>query len=155
MFPEFESYNSLTNQGMTPPVPGAVTDATTQQYETTQRAQSILEAITRMGAAGGITTGTSSEVSPAVAWLQQIADLGQDFGVSGATEMMTPMQLQALMAALDPLLAEAKGSGSQVSAYAEIARMLTDPFYSSGDVFPRTQGANGQMAFGQPNRTIF
>lgn len=155
MFPEFESYNSLTNQGMTPPVPSEVTDATTQQYETTQRAQSILEAITRMGAAGGIKTGTSSEVSPAVAWLQQIADLGKDFGISGATEMMTPAQLQALMAALDPLLAEAKGTGSKVAPYAEIARMLTEPFYSAGKVFPRSTGANGQMAFGQPNRTIF
>lgn len=155
MFPEFESYNSLTNQGMTPPVPGEVTDATTQQYETTQRAQSILEAITRMGAAGGIKTGTSSEVSPAVAWLQQIADLGQDFGISNTTDMMTPTQLQALMAALDPLLAEAKGTGSKVAPYAEIARMLTDPFYSAGKVFPRSAGANGQMAFGQPNRRIF
>lgn len=155
MFKQFESYNPLTNQGLTPPVPSEITDATKDPYESRQRAMQMLDAIQRMGKAGKIKTGTGQKVPAGVAWLQQIADVLQDFGIGGATENLTSAQVQQLRAALDPLLAEGKGSGSKVSQYAEIARMITEPFFSAGQLWPTSQGAGGQFVYGTPNRNIF
>jgi len=155
IFPDvFGSYNRLTNDSLTPPVPGEPGTNEQREYASVERAQKILDAITKMTAAGGMKSGVGSEVPAPIAWLQSIADLYKDSGISGATEMPTATNLQGLLAGLDPLAAETEGSGP-LSAYKELARMIMAPFRSMGELWPRTKGANGQMAFGQPNRTIF
>jgi hypothetical protein len=151
MFKEFGSYNPLTNNAFTTPAVN-MTDDMTRNYQNSKRARGMLQALTAMQQASG---AGEEQWGPGYAWLQQLGDVMGDWGQSGATEMMTPVQQQQMLAALDPLLAESKGSGSAVSPYAELGRMLTQPFFSAGPLSPRTQGAQGQQVFGAPNPLLY
>ena len=84
-----------------------------------------------------------------------IADVLGDWGSEGQHNRMTATEMQAMQAALDPLLAEAKGSGSKVSQFSEIARMITEPFFSAGQLWPKSQGTGGQVVYGAPNPRLF
>jgi hypothetical protein len=151
MFKQFKGYNPETQTGFGA-IPVDMTDDLRNQYDSQSRAMGLMDTLTKMQKASG---GKEKQWGPGYQWLRQLGDVMGDWGLTGATNSLTATEMQQRAAALDPLLAEGQGSGSKVSPYSEIARMLTQPFFSAGQLMPRTQGANGQMAFGQPNYTLF
>lgn len=65
---------------------------------------------------------------------------------------MTRAQAQALLAALDPLLA--MGQSGELGAYGPLAEALGIPFFTGGEMFPFTKTDTGYL-FGKPSKKLW
>ena len=142
-FPDpFSGYNpQYTNF----PVPPEVTTEMQDYYTSANYAAQVLGALANFQQAAGAAGGTTG---PGVQFLQQLMDVMKDFG--GLTgEGQTNFQYESMLAALDPLLGQA--ASGDLAVYQELARMLTQPFFSQGALMPTYIGPNGEPIYGTPN----
>lgn len=128
------------------PAPTNITTDLTRRYGSTERAKQMLSALDTMRSASG---RAETDFGPGYAYLRNVADTLQDFGSQGA-DLQTRQQIIQMYGALDPLLAETKQDN--LSAYSEISRAMTQPFFSAGQVIPVSKDANGNWIFGQANK---
>jgi hypothetical protein len=120
--------------------------------EGSERAQGMLSSLQAMA---GATGKKFKEFGKGGEWLSTIAQTLKQYGAQGQTNMLTPVERAQMLAALDPILAEGKGQGSKVAPFAEIARMITQPFFSAGPVSPVAKTPYGSLASGQRNPLLF
>lgn len=143
LLPEaFGDYDLEKLPGFTPPV----LDTTLRnQMMSAGRAQATLDTLSKVAQATG---KSEAELGPGYSFLRDVAATIKQFGGTGSEPMLKQNQLQ-LQAALDPLFAEAKNEN--VAAFGPLARMLAQPFYSSGQLFTGGRSKSGQPFFGLPN----
>lgn len=138
----FGDYDLEKLPAFTPPV----LDTTLRnQMLSAGRAQAALDTLSKVAQATG---KSEAELGPGYSFLRDVAATVKQFGGSGSEPMLKQQQLQ-LQAALDPLFAEAKNEN--VAAFGPLARMLAQPFYSSGQLFTGGRSKSGQPFFGLPN----
>jgi hypothetical protein len=114
-----------------------------------ERATRVMSALTAMQKASGVG---EEQWGPGYSWLMRMANTMQDYGDYGATTSITNQQRAEMMARLDPLLAE--GKNENLSPYAEIGRMLTQPFFTNAPFNARSTTPTG-IQFGNRNPTLF
>lgn len=139
------------------PVPSEVPTALRQRFQSSDRAQQALEALTNMAQS---INRTPDDFGPGYGFLEQILDVLQDFGGGGeffgdapTLEGQTRLERQQMRAALDPLLAETKGQA--LSSFGPLAQMLSSPFFSSEPLAPQTETIAGNVIPGRPNPRLF
>lgn len=130
-------------------VPTEISTELRRSFQSSQRAEAMLGALSNMAAAAG---KTEKDLGPGYAYLRQIADTMRDYGAVGGEEQTRAQQVQ-LLGALDPLMAESKGD--YLSAYGGVARMISNPFFSAGRLLPVTRLPDGTFRFGEPNPKFF
>lgn len=148
LFPEgFNIYNPERVQYTFPQE--EVTSADRQRFLSAQHAQRTLEALDKVKAASG---KEEKDLGPGYKYVRQIAQAMKDFG--GTSEgVQTRRQTRDLFSTLDPLLAESKGEA--LGAYGEIARAMTQPFFSAGRLVDVARDEQGNWTFGRANRKWF
>ncbi len=126
-----------------PTPPATLTTDTKRYYQSQERAQAILSALdTKAKASGQATFG------PGYGFLQQVVSILRDFGAQGGNGQTRRQQLQ-MLAALDPLMAEAKSD--TLSAYGPVAQAISSPFFSAGQIRPVMKDSTGKWIFGAYN----
>ena len=148
MYPDtFAAYNPETQKRM--PEIASEMDTDQRRWMTSQqRAKQILSTLDKVRG----LMGKDEKSGPGYDYLRQLGSIMRDFGAEKG-EGQTRQQYSQMMGALDPLAAETQGS--QLSAYSELTRMLTQPYYTAGRVTPTSQLENGQTVFGEPIRNYF
>jgi hypothetical protein len=141
MYPEFAGYGADANPGYLPP-PTEMDSGSVNQFLSASRSQQITNALEKMAAASG---RKKEEFGPGYSYFKQLASTLGEYGAKGAGEGITRTRYQQLLGQLDPMLAES--GGGQLGAYGAIAKMLTNPFFSAGQL--------GNVIFGSPNAKYF
>jgi len=149
MDPEFFGAYSPETVPFIPP-PDITTDLR-RSYQSSQRAESALSALSNMLAAAG---QSPEKGGPGYQYLRQTADVLRDFGGPNSGENITATNIQSMLGALDPLFAEGKGN-SALAAYEPLARMFSQPFFSAGSIYPTSKLPNGRIIMGAPNPRYF
>ena len=106
-------------------------------FGSSQRASEALQALSNMREA--TVQGNRWKLGPGYTWLQSL------LGAMGATRDLSPNNGQRLTAtqtlqmlgALDPLLAQ--GQSQEIGPVANIGRLLSQPFFSGGNIFGSKQ----------------
>lgn len=122
-----------------------------QEYQTTNAAQQQLNALMSMATSMGVDP---SKLGPGFKYIQQIAGAMKSFGASNNPEEgWTSMQKQKYMDAADPLLAAASGTGTPLSAFAPLAKMMTQPYFGNQEapLYPSKDPVTGQVVWAQRN----
>jgi hypothetical protein len=147
MYPDtFGGYNPETTN--MPDIPGTVETQERRLMTSAKRAKQLLGTLNMVKQASPAGT----EFGPGYAYLRQLASVMRDFGAK-RNAGQTRQQYAQMAGALDPLAAETQGS--QLSAFSELTRMLSQPYYTAGRVTPTSQLENGQTVFGEPIRNYF
>jgi hypothetical protein len=141
MYPEFAGYGADANPGYAPP-PTEMGSESVNQFLSASRSQQITDALEKMAAASG---RKKEEFGPGYSYFKQLAATLGDYGAKGGGEGITRTNYQQLLGQLDPMLAES--GGGQLGAYGSIAKMLTNPFFTAGQL--------GNVIFGQANSKFF
>jgi hypothetical protein len=127
MYPEFAGYGADANPGYAPP-PTEMDSGAVSQYLSASRSKQIMSALERMVAASG---RKKEDFGPGYSYFKQLASTLGSFGGAGESGT-TRTQYQQLLGQLDPMLAES--GGGQLGAYGAIAKMLTNPFFTAGQL---------------------
>lgn len=125
-----------------------------QEYTSTKAAEQEQKALEAMASAMGLD---AESLGPGYRYIRQVAQALKDFGAPSTPEMgWTPTMKQQYLANIDPLMAAASGSGSALAAFAPLAKMMTQPFFSNpeGRLFPYTNAQN-QLTWAMPNSQWF
>lgn len=140
-------FEHLDPERLTIPPPPDITPSLRSKFQTAQRAQYTLNALENIA---NVTGRERTEFGPGYNYLRQVADVLADFGGRPPTKA----EQQAALGALDPLLAQGKGS-RELGAFGPLARALTQPFFSAGLLRPISQTRAGERRFGAPNPALF
>ena len=135
---------------LTPGYTGPVID--TQYYQSASRASGAVDALSQLRQQ---TVGGEREkiggTGIGYRFLQNLLEQVKSFG--GKTgEGQTRSQQLAMQGALDPIMASAQTS--EVGPVGAIAQMLSQPFFSQGNLYPFSK-QGGRVFFGQPNPVLF
>ena len=111
------------------------------------RGRDMLGALTKMQQATG---KGEADMGPGYQYLRHLAQTLVQYGNRpGDTKGMSRIQQKQFYSAIDPLLAEAQGE--QLGAYGELARSITQPFFSAGSLVNVGKTDNGEWVFGKAN----
>jgi hypothetical protein len=141
MYPEFAGYGADANPGYAPP-PTEMDSGSVQKYLSAARSQQVTGALEKMAQASG---RKKEEFGPGYSYFKQLASTLGEYGAKGNGEGITRTRYQQMLGQLDPMLAES--GGGQLGAYGAIAKMLTNPFFTAGQL--------GNVIFGQANSKFF
>lgn len=119
-------------------------------YTSLERAKDVMKALSNMREAS--VQGNRWKLGPGYTWLQNITGALQKYGGVGG-ERQSRVQEQAMMGALDPLLAQ--GQSGEIGPNAAIGRMLSTPFFSQDQLFKRRQTQTGQTFLGGVSPYLF
>src|SRR3990167_4464271 len=119
-------------------------------FTSTERAKEVMKALSNMREAA--VQGNRWKLGPGYTWLQNITGTLQKYGGVGG-ERQSRVQEQALLGALDPLLAQ--GQSGEIGPNAAIGRMLSTPFFSQDQLFKRRQTQTGQTFLGGISPYLF
>ena len=139
---DIDTIRQSAKTGLTPTDPAYFTSI--------DRAKNALQALSNMREA--TVQGNRWKLGPGYTWLQNITGALQRYGGTGG-ERMSRVQEQALMGALDPLLAQ--GQSGEIGPNAAIGRMLSTPFFSQDQLFKRRQTQTGQTFLGGISPYLF
>jgi len=149
LFPDaFSSYSPEQTDYPTPVT--AIPETQQTYFQSQQRADEILSALNKMKEASG---QDESKFGPGYQYLRHLAQTMKDFGAPTGAKNMSRRQIINLYGALDPLLAETKGE--QLGAYGEVARSLTQPFFSAAGLLEVSKDESGKWTFGKANKSWF
>lgn len=130
-----------------------LSSSTTRYFTSADRANRALSALTELAGAVG---KSDADLGPGYRYLRSILDAGKQFGGGGEPNSgQTRRQYQQMMGALDPLLAQSGGTGSVLSPYGSLVKMLAQPYFSGGQLMPMTKTSDGRYVFGTPNAQLF
>lgn len=147
MYPEvFGGYNPETAK--MPDIPGTMETQERRLMTSAKRAKQLLGTLNMVKQ----VSPAGTKFGPGYEYLRQLASVMRDFGAK-RNAGQTRQQYSQMVGALDPLTAETQGS--QLSAFSELTRMLSQPYYTAGRVTPTSQLENGQTVFGEPIRNYF
>lgn len=130
-------------------IPTEITGDLRNQYTAAERSSNALAALSALAGAVG---KTAADLGPGYRYLQTLLTTGQTFGAAPGNGQ-TRGQYQQMLAALDPLYGQTK-SGS-LAPYGSLARMLSQPFFSAGQLMPYTKAQDGSYIFGTPNKELY
>jgi hypothetical protein len=117
-----------------------------EKFQDVSRAESGLAALTKLAEA----TGTKEEKQGSgTRFLRNILDQMQDFSGGG---QQTRQQFTEMMGSVDPTI---KGVSSEQKPFQSLARMLSQPFFSTGSLMNVSRRQDGQYVFGKENRGLF
>ena len=119
-------------------------------FTSTERAKEVMKALSNMREAA--VQGNRWKLGPGYTWLQNITGALQKYGGVGG-ERQSRVQEQALLGALDPLLAQ--GQSGEIGPSAAIGRMLSTPFFSQDQLFKKRQTQTGQQFLGGISPYLF
>lgn len=149
LFPD--AFGGYSPEKTTYPKPAStISDQAHIYYQSQKRANDLLSALDKMKAASG---QEEKKFGPGYQYLRQLASTMKTFGGAEGAHGMSRRQQINLYSALDPLLAEAKGEN--LSAYGEIARAVTQPFFGGGKLLDVYKNSEGTWVFGNPNTGWF
>jgi hypothetical protein len=141
----FKDYNALNANFATPP--SELNDNQRRWMMSQGRAKAALETLGKIAKfAGG-----ANKLGPGYKFLQNVMGTMQDFGSQG-NNMQTRRQRMNMLSAIDPLRNQAK-EGS-LSPYGQVVNMLTNPYYTAGQVVPTSKGRDGNYIFGKYNPNL-
>lgn len=121
--------------------PAKLTTEERREMVSADRANQMLATLSKVRKLGG-----AKGAGPGYKFLRQVATAQRDFGAKEG-EGQTRQQYSQMAGALDPLIAETKGE--KLSAFSELTRMITQPFYTAGKVTPTSELENGKTVFGE------
>lgn len=136
---EFSLYNPEKTK--MPAIPGELTSDERREMTSRNRAKELLGVLEKVKQ----VSGKDAKFGPGYNYLRQLGSVMKDFG-GKKEDGQTRQQRAQMMGALDPLAAETQGS--QLSAYSALTRMITQPYYTAGEIAPTTQLQNGKTVFG-------
>ena len=149
LYPKFfASYSSFAANET---IPQAPTDLSTQQRQymgSYQRAQAILDTLEKVKQVSG-----NPKLGPGYAYVKELGSVLRDYSSRNAGNSQTRQQYQQMMGALDPLMAE--GQQENLSAFSALTRMLTQPYYTAGQVHPTTTLQDNSVISGTPIKNYF
>lgn len=146
-----KNFGHLNPEGIDVKPENPIADATEVKFESSERARKALSAMTALAGAVG---KKDSELGPGYRYLRSIIDVADKFGAKDAINRQTRAQYQQMLAALDPLLAESSGSGGVLAPYGSLVKMLSQPFFSMGQLRPVQKTTSGKYSFGNPNSAL-
>ena len=85
---------------------------------------------------------------------QQEYDREYSLGALATENEKLKAQRDVLLAALDPLMGEAKGD-TPVSAFGPVSKFLSMPFFSAGELVRTAKNQAGQTNFAAQNKKLF
>jgi hypothetical protein len=141
--PKIFKYDPGT-EDMVSGVPTSITPDITSQYTSTQRAADALATLEKVKS---LVKGKSSGTSGGIQYLRQILVAMKDYG-HGAGESQTRSQGVKFAAAIQPLLAEKNN-------FASVGKMVSQPFFSAGNLVNVYKDQSGRYHFGNPNTSWF
>lgn len=150
LFPDaFGSYSAEKTEFGLPPQ--TISPQNKFYFTSQQRGSDMLNALSKMQQASG---KSESDMGPGYQYLRQLAQTLVDYGGrSKDARSMSRREQMMYYGAIDPLLAETQGE--QLGAYGEIARAVTQPFFSAGNLVNVSKGENGEWIFGKANTKWF
>lgn len=119
------------------------------QFTSKNRATSALTSLDKLLAGSG---KSATDFGEGYTYLRRLLSTMGSFGGESETNKQTREQVVQQLGALEPVLAEAKGT---LSPYASIAQALTTPYFSSGSVVPISKSTNGEYIFGNANKRLY
>jgi hypothetical protein len=128
-----------------------LSDKTEVEFTASDRARKALAAMTSLASAVG---KKDSELGPGYRYLRSIIDVADKFGAKDMLNRQTRAQYQQMLAALDPLLAESQGTSGTLAPYGSLVKMLSQPFFSMGQLRPLQKTQSGKYQFGNPNSAL-
>lgn len=126
-----------------------------QEYTSTRAAEQQLAALQSMAKAMGLDT---EQLGPGFKYIQQIASAIKGFGANkNPEEGWTRTQKEQYMNTLDPLLAASQSSGTPLSAYAVLAKMMTQPTFSNMEapLWPYKDPQTGELVWAAANPQMY
>src|SRR3990167_11294563 len=129
--------------------PTEITSSMRNAYLSRQRAANVLLTLGKIRDAMGVA---ETAFGPGYRYLQSVAGTLRDYGGTDVSPQTRQQYLQ-YQAALDPLLAE--GKGEALAAYGPASRMLSQPFFSAGQLRTAARDEFGNWRFGTANRRLF
>jgi hypothetical protein len=149
MYPTyFPSYSSFASNETIPQAPTEITTDQRQYMTSYQRAQSILDTLAKVKEVSG-----NPKLGPGYAYLQELGSVLRDYGAKGTGNSQTRQQYSQMMGALDPLVAE--GQQENLSSFSALTRMLTQPYYTGGQLHPTTTLQDNSVISGTPIKNYF
>ena len=149
LYPQyFASYSSFASNETIPQAPTELTTEQRQYMTSYQRAQAILDTLEKVKQISG-----NPKLGPGYAYLQELGSVLRDYGAKGTGNSQTRQQYQQMMGALDPLIAE--NQQENLSAYSALTRMLTQPYYTAGQIHPTTTLQDNSVISGTPIKNYF
>lgn len=145
------NFGHLNPEGITVNPAKEINTALRTKYTSSDRARSALAAMTALASAVG---KSDADLGPGYRYLRSVLDASDKFGGTSDTERQTRAQYQMMMSALDPLLAQSSGTSGALAPYGSLVKMLSQPFFSMGQLRPMTKNANGQYIFGVGNQSL-
>ena len=131
-------------------IPGEITADLRQQFFSGERAQKTLDAFDQLLEVSG---KTAEDFGPGYTYLRSLAGTVEDFKLTSGATQLTETQQGSLLSALDPLLAQSKGSGP-LSSYGPIASSFVNPFFSAGSLTGQVRSDFGDI-INPPNPRYF
>jgi hypothetical protein len=135
--------------GTAPTPPGELGQSTIDQFTSAAHYQSAMDAL---GSLMSATGKNEQDMGAGYRYLKSLLATGKQYG-GAAGQSQTRGQYLQWLSALDPLLSQA--NSQELGAYAPLAKMVSSPFFSNGQLMPVTKTQNGQYIFGNPNATLF
>jgi hypothetical protein len=129
--------------------PSQMTTDLRKQFTSAQRYTNALTALTQLASAVG---KSDAELGPGYRYLRSILNTGQTFGAQPGAQGQTRRNYLNQMGALDPLLSQTQQQS--LSPYSSIARMLSQPYFTAGQLVPVQRAQDGRYLFGEANKEL-
>jgi hypothetical protein len=129
--------------------PSQMTTDLRKQFTSAQRYTNALTALTQLASAVG---KSDAELGPGYRYLRSILNTGQTFGAQPGAQGQTRRNYLNQMGALDPLLSQTQQQS--LSPYSSIARMLSQPYFTAGQLVPVQRTQDGRYLFGEANKEL-